>query len=434
MNVLFLLLAVKSEPIRRNRNAISFVSALDLDSYEDLSSIEDRVRFRQDCMVGCMELFPYQFYCKYCCTSELDKEFERRQEKQTSTTTTSSTTTPLTTTTTTTTALPVSSTSTGEFENDVVTETHVTMASTSATVAETTLDVTNATVELLENDPPQHQCGISHALSISSITGREYSAASPISQLVENETDLVKKLELLISLEMTAIVVNGYTVKDPNRHPWIVALRTNGGSHFCGGAILDQTHILTAAHCKFVLEYDRVVYQTVHRANGHGEQILEVAQVINHPMAGRTPRGTWNYDFTVLVLAEPLPQFTKICLPSKDDDFTNHECILAGWGRVGTNPPHYAEFLQETSSTINGECGPYEQLLTPASFCVGYKGKSSGCNGDSGSPLVCKNNQGAFTLVGVASWAALSCAEETPTGFAKVTSVLDWINEILNEK
>ena len=60
------------------------------------------------------------------------------------------------------------------------------------------------------------------------ITGREYSAASPISQLVENETDLVKKLELLISLEMTAIVVNGYTVKDASRHPWIVALRTNG--------------------------------------------------------------------------------------------------------------------------------------------------------------------------------------------------------------
>merc|ERR1711892_461173 len=118
-------------------------------------------------MVGCMELFPYQFYCKYCCTSELDKEFERRQEKQTTTTTTSSTTTPLTTTTTTT-ALPVSSTPTSEFDNDVVTKTHVTMASTSATVAETTLDVTNATVELLESDPPQHQCGISHALSISS--------------------------------------------------------------------------------------------------------------------------------------------------------------------------------------------------------------------------------------------------------------------------
>ena len=44
----------------------------------------------------------------------------------------------------------------------------------------------------------------------------------------------------------------------------------------------------------------------------------------------------------------------------------------------------------------------------------------------SGSPLVCKNNAGGFTLVGVASWAALSCSEETPTGFAKgISQLLD---------
>lgn len=81
---------------------ISFVSGLDLDSYEDLrngifgplplwyihhacvcsgtllsikrnSSIEDRVRFKQDCMVGCMELFPYQFYCKVSAIIKYDK-------------------------------------------------------------------------------------------------------------------------------------------------------------------------------------------------------------------------------------------------------------------------------------------------------------------------------------------------------------------------
>ena len=33
---------------------------------------------------------------------------------------------------------------------------------------------------------------------------------------------------------------------------------------------------------------------------------------------------------------------------------------------------------------VNADCGPYNQLLTSASFCVGYKGRTSGCNGDSG--------------------------------------------------
>ena len=87
--------------------------------------------------------------------------------------------------------------------------------------------------------------------------------------------------------------------------------------------------------------------------------------MINHPQAGRTARGTWDYDFTILVLKKRLPETViPICLPNQNDDFTNHECILAGWGRVGTNPPHYAEFLQETTSTVNEYCGPYEQLLT----------------------------------------------------------------------
>lgn len=33
---------------------------------------------------------------------------------------------------------------------------------------------------------------------------------------------------------------------------------------------------------------------------------------------------------------------------------------------------------------VNADCGPYNSLLTSASFCVGYKGRTSGCNGDSG--------------------------------------------------
>jgi len=42
------------------------------------------------------------------------------------------------------------------------------------------------------------------------------------------------------------------------------------------------------------------------------------------------------------------------------------------------------QFLEVELILVNEDCGPYQQLLTPASFCVGYKGRTSGCNGDSG--------------------------------------------------
>jgi len=448
-NLLFLALGTRSEPISRRSSTVSFVSALDLASYEDLSSIRDRKHFKQDCMVGCMEVVPYQFYCSYVCDSELDKEFHRRQNKERHIATTEKSTT--------TTNFSTSTVENSTLENKTsiawtTAKTSTEKLATSAFYPTTTSSPTSTAVSwpgsiLTESTSPKstetlktstfkvfekdNRCGISHALSISSIAGREVTS---IANLLEGESSLVKKLEMLISMEMTAIVVNGHSVSDVDRHPWLVALRTKGGSHFCGGAILDQTHILTAAHCKFVLEYDRVVYKTVHRSNGHGEEVLQVARVINHPQAGRTSKGTWDYDFTILVLRESLRQYTPICLPNAGDDFSNSECILAGWGRIGTNPPHYAELLQEASSTVNSVCGPYEQLLTEASFCVGYRGKSSGCNGDSGSPLVCRNSNGGFTLAGVASWAALSCSEDTPTGFAKVTSVLEWIKNTLKEK
>jgi len=35
---------------------------------------------------------------------------------------------------------------------------------------------------------------------------------------------------------------------DPGEWPWMVAL-FNGGRQFCGGSLIDNNHVLTAAHC-----------------------------------------------------------------------------------------------------------------------------------------------------------------------------------------
>ena len=40
-------------------------------------------------------------------------------------------------------------------------------------------------------------------------------------------------------------IVGGHNA-DPNEWPWIVAL-FNNGRQFCGGSLIDSTHILTAA-------------------------------------------------------------------------------------------------------------------------------------------------------------------------------------------
>ena len=42
-------------------------------------------------------------------------------------------------------------------------------------------------------------------------------------------------------------VVNGWPAQK-NEWPWIAQLRNNG-RQFCGGSLIDDRHILTAAHC-----------------------------------------------------------------------------------------------------------------------------------------------------------------------------------------
>ena len=50
--------------------------------------------------------------------------------------------------------------------------------------------------------------------------------------------------------------------------------------------------------------------------------------------------------------------------------------------------------------------------------------------GDSGGPLVCKKN-GAWTLVGIVSWGSSTCSTSTPGVYARVTALVNWVQQTL---
>ena len=133
------------------------------------------------------------------------------------------------------------------------------------------------------------------------------------------------------------------------RYPWLVALRTSNGYHFCGGALISDIWVLTAAHCQFSKFGDIIVAKTLKREEG--EVIFKADKVIDHPNAKKNKFGIWEDDFQLLRLTEKVnfdDELSPICLPSKDANFKEQKCWLAGWGRTSAYPKRYAPILQET--------------------------------------------------------------------------------------
>ena len=98
-------------------------------------------------------------------------------------------------------------------------------------------------------------------------------------------------------------IVNGFEAI-PHSLPWAVSLQYKG-VHDCGGVILDQWHILTAAHC---LDYADDLGNYYARVGAHNRytsgQLIPIAELINHPTYDES-RST--DDIGIIRLAAPIP-------------------------------------------------------------------------------------------------------------------------------
>jgi hypothetical protein len=289
------------------------------------------------------------------------------------------------------------------------------------------------------------ECGIS-LFSARHITDREHTAESsePVFQIVvSNQTFANETRELsgaLVDLQVvtstnvnaTSVINGGFSVSQKGKYPWLVSLRSSGGFHFCGGALLNENWVLSAAHCK-VTRSDKCVLATLARKGTTSAVVRGVGDVKTHPQASTTIYNTWTYDFELIKLDSPVvysDYIRPICLPTQF--IAGQSCMLAGWGRIKTNPVKYAESLQEAEITMKqkSSCGAYTPLIDDSSFCA--EGRASACNGDSGGPLVCEDSSGRAFVTGVTSWASSSCKIGAPSGFGDVSAVRSWIDQAIS--
>ena len=194
----------------------------------------------------------------------------------------------------------------------------------------------------------------------------------------------------------------------PNcKYEFMVSLQSNGGwgGHFCGGALVREDYVITAAHCVQGESPSGIQVKIgLHNLNGTSGAITRnVQQIIVHPQYS-----SWslNNDYAILHLSSPVTNFEPIKLVT---DESHHEepvmSTVMGWGATQSGG-WGSDVLLEVDVPIDDSCGNYSNSeITNNMICAGdSNGGEDSCQGDSGGPLIMTNDDGEYELIGIVSW------------------------------
>ncbi|KAF0872153.1 TRY2 protein, partial [Crocuta crocuta] len=218
-------------------------------------------------------------------------------------------------------------------------------------------------------------------------------------------------------------IVGGYTCEG-NSVPYQVSL--NSGYHFCGGSLISDQWVVSAAHCYKSRIQVRLGEFNIEVLEGD-EQFINSAKVIRHPRYN-----SWTLDYDIMLIklssaAALTSGVSTISLPSACAP-AGTQCLISGWGNTLSSGTNYPELLQCLDAPLlsQAQCeASYPGQITNNMICAGFlEGGKDSCQGDSGGPVVCKGE-----LQGIVSW-GYGCAQKNKPGvYTKVCNFVDWIKE-----
>ncbi|XP_048037160.1 cathepsin G-like [Megalobrama amblycephala] len=223
-------------------------------------------------------------------------------------------------------------------------------------------------------------------------------------------------------------IVNGTVAKRHSR-PYMVSLQAYG-HHFCGGFLISDQFVLTAAHCWNGLNILMVVVGAHDLRNSKSSDQIRVKSYIPHPKYNSNPNRN-DADIMLLKLEKKVQLNNKvgvIPLPNEGEDITpDTACSVAGWGMLTDGSRSNLLMEAKVSVMNNNECRNRWGEVYSVSQMICVYGDGGTCFGDSGGPLVCGN-----TAVGITSFGAQHCNSPVhPNVYTKISAFIQWIRTVI---
>lgn len=224
-----------------------------------------------------------------------------------------------------------------------------------------------------------------------------------------------------VDLDRGGRIVGGTSTTIASR-PFQASLRTTSNYHFCGGSIITNRWVISAAHCltgqsitaiKVVVGTDRL---------NAGGTAYSITQIVNHPNYTDVSKG---FDVGLIKTTTTITfsvNVTPINLPNAAIG-SGTSGVVSGWGQT-SNPGSASIQLQALIVTIlsNANCKPYVSGLPANTVCTQTPVGKGTCFGDSGGPLTAYGTQ----IIGIVSYGA-PCAVGYPDVYTSVYDHLVWI-------
>uniref|UniRef100_A0A182YG35 Uncharacterized protein n=1 Tax=Anopheles stephensi TaxID=30069 RepID=A0A182YG35_ANOST len=231
-------------------------------------------------------------------------------------------------------------------------------------------------------------------------------------------------------------------------YPWQVVLLGPGDVYVGSGVLIDNLHVLTAAHKisdytsgRRTLKVRLGEWDAASTSEPLPVQEFNVARYFVHPSFNSA---NLRNDIAIIRLSGTVtlgttPTIATACLPVTS--FVGSRCWVSGWGKNDFVSGAFQSIPKEVDVPIvsaancqtalrTTRLGSSFVLDTTSFICAGGELGKDACTGDGGSPLVCSLN-GRWYVVGLVAWGIGCGANGIPGVYVNVASYNSWITSTI---